>query len=145
MSQRKNGRFHNILIGYDGSPQSQKALEMAMAMANSMDAKLAVMTVTRPPEPATSVELHAVIDDFQERCAGELRKISGAARRNGIGVKTICAVGHPAEQIVRRAEEDHVDLIILGRRGTGTFAKLVLGSVSEQVLKYASCPVLVTT
>ena len=144
MSQR-NGRFHNILIGYDGSEESKKALDLALAIANTMDAKLTVMSVTRPPEPAILPELHAVIDESQEGCAGELRKISETARRSGIGVKTICAVGHPAEQIVRRADEDRVDLIILGRRGTGTFAKLVLGSVSEQVLKYASCPVLVTT
>ena len=53
------------------------------------------------------------------------------------------AVGHPAEQIIHRAETDKIDLIILGRRGTSMFQKMILGSISERVLRYAHCPVMV--
>jgi len=47
------------------------------------------------------------------------------------------AVGHPAEQVIHRAEVDGIDLIILGRRGRSMIARMMLGSVSERALRYA--------
>jgi nucleotide-binding universal stress UspA family protein len=58
-------------------------------------------------------------------------------------VETEVAVGHPAEQIIHKAEMMKADLVILGRRGTSLFEKWILGSVSERVLRYAHCPVMV--
>jgi len=88
--------------------------------------------------------LGAVIDDAREHYEKALRRIADAAQQNGIRVETAIAVGHPAEQIIHQAEQGHVDLIIVGRRGISTFAKIIMGSVSERVLRYAPCPVLVT-
>jgi nucleotide-binding universal stress UspA family protein len=51
--------------------------------------------------------------------------------------------GHPAEQIVRAAEEQHIDLILLGHRGHGVFERWLLGSVSRAVIAYASCVVMI--
>jgi nucleotide-binding universal stress UspA family protein len=60
-----------------------------------------------------------------------------------IEVKTGMAVGDPAEQIIRRAEADGMDLIILGRPGRSMISRMMLGSVSERALRYAHCPVMV--
>jgi len=65
------------------------------------------------------------------------------ARGQGLVVQTDIAVGHPAEQIIHRAELDGIDLIVLGRRGRSMIARMMLGSVSERVLRYAHCPVMV--
>jgi nucleotide-binding universal stress UspA family protein len=144
--QIKNGHFHNILIGYDGSPESERALAVGLSMARDMESTVEVLAVAFPPEPepATSGELQAVLDDARALYCAALAIIAASAKENGIHVETDIAVGHPAEQIIRRAEQNHADLIVVGRRGTSTFEKLVMGSVSERVLRYAPCPVLVT-
>jgi len=144
MGNRQNGRFHNILVGYDGSQEAEKAVEVGLAMASTLDSKIKVLAVAQPSEPPTAVELQAVVDDAREHYDNALRRIANSARENGIRIETAIAVGHPAEQIIRQAEQGHVDLIIVGRRGISTFAKIIIGSVSERVLRYAPCPVLVT-
>jgi nucleotide-binding universal stress UspA family protein len=144
MSGNRNGNFRKILVGYDGSRESEKALEVALAIANTMDSKVEILAVAQPSEPPTAVELEAVIDDARQHYDKALRRIADAAKENGIQVETKIAVGHPAEQIIRRAEQGLADLIVVGRRGITAFEELVMGSVSERVLRYAPCPVLVT-
>ncbi len=107
------------------------------------DATVLILAVARPPEPSISVELEAVLDDAKEHFEEAFRKILEKARSRGLEVKTDMAVGHPAEQIIHRAEVDGIDLIILGRRGRSMIARMMLGSVSERVLRYAHCPVMV--
>jgi nucleotide-binding universal stress UspA family protein len=55
-----------MLVGYDGSPQSEKAVEVAFSLADCIDSTVLIFAVARPPEPATSVELEAVLDDAKE-------------------------------------------------------------------------------
>ena len=70
---------------------------------------------------------------------------SGAStgEHEAVELRTDIAVGHPVEQIVHRAETDHVDLIVLGRRGKSRFERMLVGSTAEKVLRYAHCPVMV--
>jgi nucleotide-binding universal stress UspA family protein len=143
MGRRHNPFFRRILVGYDGSPQSEKAVDVAISLAQCIDASILVFAVARPPEPSTSVELEAVLDDAKEHYEEGFKKVAERAKQHEIQVETVMAIGHPAEQIIHRAETDHVDLIILGRRGKSLFAKLLLGSISERVLRYAHCPVMV--
>ena len=63
---RQNPHFRRILVGYDGSVQAEKAADVAISLAESLDATVLVFAVARPPEPATSVELEAVLDDARE-------------------------------------------------------------------------------
>lgn len=114
---RRHSQFKKILIGYDGSAQEEKATETALELARSLDAKVLRFAVARPPEPATMVEVDAMLDDAREHFEEQFKKITQHAKDLGIGFKTAIAVGHPVEQIVHRAETDHVDLIVLGRRG----------------------------
>jgi nucleotide-binding universal stress UspA family protein len=143
MKGRRHGRhFSKILVGYDGSAQAEKAVDVALSLAQCVDAKVLIFAVARPPEPATSVELEAVLDDAREHYEQGFKKIRERADEE-IEIQTEIAVGHPAEQIVHKAETEHFDLIILGRRGVSTFEKWLLGSISERVLRYAHCPVMV--
>jgi nucleotide-binding universal stress UspA family protein len=143
MTGRRHSIFKQILVGFDGSEQSKKAADTAVALARSLDARILLLAVARPPEPATSVELGAVLDDAKEHFEQAFIAVRDAARNAEVELQTDVAVGHPAEQIIHRAEQDKVDLIVLGRRGTSTFHKWILGSVSEKVLRYAHCPVMV--
>jgi len=141
--RRHNAHFRRMLIGYDGSPQSEKAVEIAFSLATCIDSTVLVLAVARPPEPATSVELQAVLDDAKEHYREGVKKILEEARAHNLKVETDMAVGHPGEQIIHRAEKERIDLIILGRRGRSMISRMMLGSVSERVLRYAHCPVMV--
>jgi nucleotide-binding universal stress UspA family protein len=141
--KRQNPHFRKLLVGYDGSPQSEKAVDIAFSLAECLDATVLVFAVARPPEPSTSVELGAVLDDAREHFEEGFKKILERARSHNIEVRTDMAVGHPAEQVIHRAEVDGIDLIILGRRGRSMIARMMLGSVSERALRYAHCPVMV--
>ena len=143
MSGRRHSVFQNILVGYDGSAQADKAAQVAFSMARAMDSRVLLFAVARPPEPATSVELEAVLDDAKEHYQEAFQKLVHAAREMNVDVQTEIAVGHPAEQIIHKAETARADLVILGRRGTSMFEKWILGSISERVLRYAHCPVMV--
>jgi nucleotide-binding universal stress UspA family protein len=140
---RRHSQFKKILIGFDGSTQSEKATEIGLSLAQSLDSKVLLFAVARPPEPATMVELSAMLDDAREHFEDKFKKIVMRAKALEVELETDIAVGHPVEQIVHRAETDHVDLIVLGRRGMSRFEKMIVGSTSEKVLRYAHCPVMV--
>lgn len=143
--RRQNPHFRKILVGYDGSAQAEKAADVALYLAESLDATVLLFAVARPPEPATSVEVEAVLDNAREHYEQGFKGIEEKARQRAVMLKTDIAVGHPAEQIIHRAEVDRIDLVILGRRGKSMFEKLIMGSVSARVLRYAHCPVMVVT
>ncbi len=143
MMGRRHSQFKKLLIGYDGSAQAEKATETALELARSLDAKVLVFAVARPPEPATMVEVDAMLDDAREHFEEQFKKIVERAKGLDVEVQTDIAVGHPVEQIVHRAETDHVDLIVLGRRGKSRWEKMLVGSTAEKVLRYAHCTVMV--
>jgi nucleotide-binding universal stress UspA family protein len=141
MRRRCNPHFHKILVGYGGSAHSEKAVDVALDLAHCLDSKVLIFAVARPPEPATSVELEAALDDAREHYEASFQKILERAAGNGVEIETAIAVGHPADQIVHKAELEAMDLIILGRSEHSRIRKL-LGSVSERVLSHAHCPVM---
>ncbi len=143
MIGRRHSQFKKILIGYDGSAQGEKATETALELAGSLDSKVLLFAVARPPEPATMVEVDAMLDDAREHFEEQFKKITQRAKELEVEFETAIAVGHPVEQIVHRAETDHVDLIVLGRRGKSRWEKMLVGSTAEKVLRYAHCPVMV--
>jgi nucleotide-binding universal stress UspA family protein len=143
MMGRRHSQFKKILIGYDGSVQAEKATESALELARSLDSKVLLFAVARPPEPATMVEVDAMLDDAREHFEEQFKKIILRAKDLDVELQTDIAVGHPVEQIVHRAETDHVDLIVLGRRGKSRWEKMLVGSTAEKVLRYAHCPVMV--
>jgi nucleotide-binding universal stress UspA family protein len=143
MKGRRHSQFQKILVGFDGSHQGEKATETALVLAKSLDSTLLVFAVARPPEPATMVELDAMLDDAREHFEVQFKKIVQRANELDVELRTDIAVGHPVEQIVHRAETDHVDLIVLGRRGKSRFERMLVGSTAEKVLRYAHCPVMV--
>ena len=132
-----------ILLAYDGSEPALKALDTALDLAQKYQAELYVITVAQPPDFSEDVETEAVIENsrsYHQRILKPVRHRVGAG-----GVKAVyeVAVGHTAEQIIYHADRYQVDLIVLGHRGKSLFQRLLLGSVSKQVVQYADRTVLV--
>ena len=143
MANRAKQVFEIILVAYDGSPQSQRAIDLAFSMADAMQSRLLILAVIRPPEPAARAELNAILDDAREHYEKSFIRLRERAKRIGLELETEIEVGHPAEHIVHRAEQTQAGLIIMGRRGISAFQRWMLGSISERVLRYAHCPVMV--
>jgi nucleotide-binding universal stress UspA family protein len=141
IKRRRNPHFRKILVGYGGSAHSERAVELAISLARCLDSKLLIFAVATPPEPSTAVELEAVLDDAREHYEAYFKKIQERTK-DEVDIETAIAVGHPAEQIVHKAEVEHMDLIVLGRSRMSIVERL-LGSTSERVLRYAHCPVMV--
>ena len=135
--------FHTILVAWDCSPQAEHALEVALSLASSTKASVLVLAVIRPPEPAESAELSAVLEDAGERYERSFVTMRERAKQAAVELKTEVAVGHPGEQIIHRAETAQASLIVMGRRSHTVFHRWMLGSNSERVVRSAYCPVMV--
>jgi nucleotide-binding universal stress UspA family protein len=141
--QRHDSIFRKILVGYDGSKYSEHAVSVALNLAHCCDAKLLVFAVARPPEPATRVELEAMIDDAREHFEEGFKHIQERAKEADVQIETAIVVGHPTEQIIHRAETENVDLVVLGHRGVSRFGVFKIGSTSDKVVRHAHCPVMI--
>ena len=145
MTGSKNGgRFGRILVGYDGSPESEKAFQVGLSIANALDSRLEILAVIQPGEPATSARASDVLERARKHYELALDRLLEAVNGRKDNIETSVVVGHPADEILRRAAQNHSDLVVLGHRGTSKFKDLDMGSVSEHVLACAPCPVLVT-
>jgi len=136
-----------ILVGLDGSNYSERALEWAAKEAAIRHAPLRVLAVhTVPvgwsgrgvPDPVDNELVVRTKAAAQELTDKVLAGIGGARPDGG----TVDAVnGIPADVLLRASED--ADMIVLGARGGGGFARLHLGSVSDQVAHHAHCPVVI--
>lgn len=136
--------FRKVLIGFDGSPAARKALQAALDLAQRYGAAVTALAVVRPPEFAElEAEVNAALAEARGPLADAFRWARAEARRAGVSLETRIQAGHPADTLVRVAREEGFDLIVLGRRGLTPVQRWMLGSVSERVLRYAHCPVMV--
>jgi nucleotide-binding universal stress UspA family protein len=133
----------NILVAYDGSESADRAFEFALELAKPFGASVTVLSVARPPEPATMVETEAILESATEHFEAHFRTLREKARKAGMEITTLVVVGHPAEQIVHAADQQAMDMIVMGHRGKSMIEKWLLGSVSKRVLSYAPCKVLI--
>src|SRR5450755_1264602 len=109
--------IRRILLGYDGSNSANHALDFAVDLARRYGAELHVLAVARPPEFGGEVETAAVIENSRRHCDRVLEPIKARLAGEAIRTSFHIAVGHPAEQMVRYAEEHAVDHIVVGNRG----------------------------
>jgi nucleotide-binding universal stress UspA family protein len=134
----------HILVAYDGSAAATKAFSLALELAEKYGAELRVLAVARPPEFGSEVETEAVIENSKQHYHKILRPLQAvASSQRTVAIHFEVAVGHPAEQIVRHAEDWKADLVVVGHRGRTFFERWLIGSVAKHVINHAPCAVLV--
>jgi nucleotide-binding universal stress UspA family protein len=140
------GKWKTILVGVDGSPSSRTALTWAAAEAAEHEADLVVLNVWErallPPIGSPSVPQSDVVDPSQlaaENLVQVIKEVLG--EDPPVLVQPRIKPGNPAEVLIEESED--AALLVVGTRGRGGFAGLVLGSVSQHVAAYAKCPVTV--
>ena len=137
--------FQKILVPLDGSEHSGRALETSIQLAKKLDSKLGLLTVysmTGVSAPSPDMAVIATEAAYNS-CKKVLAKAEQKVRSEKIEVETEFAEGNAVKEIVKKAKEGKFDLIVMGARGLSTFKKILVGSVSEGVIKSAPCPVLI--
>ncbi len=140
--------MNGIVVGIDGSEHSQHVLEWAMREAALQHAPLTVLTVHEVASNQWTGNPLIMVEDRPEQekarqAAEELvAKVASEIGATSPASVTVRAVsGLAAKELI--AASDGADLVVVGTRGDGGFAGLLLGSVSNQVTHHASCPVVV--
>ena len=129
-----------ILVPVDFSECSDKALEYALPFAKQFGAELTLLHVLQPCTPVPEMCPMPVGSLSQSKADLEaLRDLVG----DSVTCKTLVRSGNPHAQIVSAAKELDIDLIILSTHGHTGLTRAILGSTTEQVVRHASCPVLV--
>jgi nucleotide-binding universal stress UspA family protein len=132
-----------VLVPTDGSEQSMKAVQRALEMAEKQDARVTLMAVSyftgdfddMPPNVREKLEAEARENLQKARAIFDQKKVS---------VKVILESGLvPANNIIRRAEDDKFDRIIMGSTGATGLARALMGSTAAKVVAHAPCEVTV--
>lgn len=132
-----------IIVGVDGSPSSVQALRWAVQQARLMGAPICAVSAWDLPASPTWLAVEEDIDCREEGARtvldGAIKDATGDAEAVPVQREVVC--GHPAEVLVNASTD--AGLLVVGSRGHGGFAGLLLGSVSQHVVTHASCPVVV--
>jgi nucleotide-binding universal stress UspA family protein len=136
-----------ILVPTDGSEPARRAIDYACDLALKYGATIWLLHVVSPP-PALFHEGAFAIPDLQKALEDDGKEIIKEAERatRQCGVKDVQSVvvqGNPASGIIKFAETEGIDAIVMGRRGLSGIKEFVLGSVSHRVFHLAHCTVMV--
>ena len=139
--------FTHILLASDGSECAIKAADVAATLAGRFAARLTIINVYQP-FPTIGPYGEIVNGGLDERYITEIQEhaISRAGRtveEKGVSYQSRQEVGQPAAEIVRVAEAEGCDLVVLGSRGASGLTLFLLGSVCDRVVHHAHCPVLI--
>jgi nucleotide-binding universal stress UspA family protein len=137
-----------IVVGVDGSPSSERALDWAVREAAAHHAALTVLAVHPvlvsqwtgnpvrfPGDPTAEEEARQAAQEETNKVTSQL----GDAQPASVTVKVVS--GSPAAELIAASRD--ADLVVVGRRGGGGFASLLIGSVTAQVVNHAASPVAV--
>lgn len=136
--------FEKIVVAYDGSPHSKRALDVAIDLARKYNSRLYVVEVV---DPAALIGLgispvpQTVLDQLYQKAKNDVEE----ARRRAEGVNSEGEVleGDPATSILEFVDKVKADLLVSGSRGLSTLKRIFLGSVSSRLVSESKVPVLV--
>lgn len=135
------GVMNKILVGFDGSEGSEKALNRAMMLIDEEGELILLAVVPSPSDKAfvdeeiyhnLKVKAENLINDTIKNIGEQNFKITG-----------VVETGDPAAKIIDVANKFKVDLIVLGSKGTSELGQYLIGSVANKVVQYAAKPVMV--
>jgi len=131
---------HKILFPTDLSPASEFCLQQATDLARARGATLLICHVEEPPLAYGGGELYYGLPVEQRDLRTALEAV--VPTHSAVPFEHRLRSGDPASEIVRLAEEEAVELIVLGTHGRTGLKRLLMGSVAEAVVRRATCPVL---
>jgi len=131
-----------ILVPTDGSEAAKFAVDVALDIAKHKGAEIVTLFVVDVPH----ILLAHRVEEIIRKDVGQpaVNEVVIAAEKEGLKVKALIEEGHAADAILRVAEKENIDLIVMGTRGASVMKKLLLGlgSIASAVIAHAHCHVL---
>jgi nucleotide-binding universal stress UspA family protein len=144
-------KLKNILVPTDFSEYSKYALNYAIAFAQNFKARIILIHIT-PEREMDSIrqvstylqpgKLEELLRRRESEDRRQLEEFIPPELKKGMEVETVHKVGMPFLEIIRTAKERGVDLIVIGTHGRSGLSHMLFGSVAENVVRQAPCPVL---
>jgi nucleotide-binding universal stress UspA family protein len=145
--------YSNILVPYDGSTYSQKALKMAVNMASMFDSSLYLVNIVdvsavSPPGQIHSKNSRKTLDQIKAAVKTSvesyLQKIQKEYGDSGVIIKGFVLEGDATGKLLKFMQDRNIDLVIMGSKGLSGISKIkTLGSVSRKISELAECPVVI--
>jgi nucleotide-binding universal stress UspA family protein len=143
--------YTRILAALDGSDLAEQILPHVEALAEKFSATVILLRATTPVQQVVAAELGIegvfvdpmlIIEEERREAARYLEQVAERLRRRGITVQCVQPEGSPAKTILEHARGTNTDLIALTTHGHGGLGRLIFGSVADEVLRKAVCPLL---
>src|SRR5579883_2634614 len=141
------------MVPYDGSKYSQKALEMAVDLGNTLGATLYVVNVTdvsavNPPgwslSQGTRKTMVQIKKSVRNSSKLQLKKIHQKYKNFNVIMKEVVLEGNVVDKLLKFAQGKNINIIIIGSKGLSGISKIMtLGSTSRKIAEMAKCPVII--
>lgn len=136
--------YKHILLAYDGSENAMRAAKEAIKIASSSPESFIEVVYAVNIEKSKSEVLHAPsVEALEVMRRQKLSGVENLLKESDISYRVKILRGIPGPEIVKYANEQKVDLVVIGSRGLNALQQMVLGSVSHKVMKRVKCPALV--
>jgi nucleotide-binding universal stress UspA family protein len=137
--------FRRILVGANGEPESERAVEVAISLAKSLGAQVIVLGVIAPLSAETQAEGVGLEEasNTNVQIQEQVRKSAAAAHDLGVDVVSEVVDGDPEKEIERKSDEVSADLIVVGHRDISRVRRWLEGSTSETLVQTSKASVLV--
>ena len=136
--------IRRVLLGTDLGETVELATDRAFDLARRHGAELLVVSVIEPKDLRQQTGREDIRwDEVRDRRHDAAQELVARGRALGVAVSFLVWTGDPGESIVSAAEAENADLVVVGTHGRGPIGRLLLGSVSDHVVRNAPCPVLV--
>jgi nucleotide-binding universal stress UspA family protein len=149
--------FSKILVPIDGSEPSFHAARVAVNIANKFNSELIIIYVVVSPSKSeyanltglvTPKQVDMIIENAKKESRNWFKKIEDKVKEENSNIKISMKVLLTGiaiyGEVIQFAQQENIDLIVIGTRGRSGIKKLLLGSTASGVVTYANCPVLVT-
>jgi len=149
--------FSKILVPIDGSEPSFHAARVAVNIANKFNSELIIIYVVVSPSKSeyanltglvTPKQIDMIIENAKKESRNWFKKIEDKVKEENSNIKISMKVLLTGiaiyGEVIQFAQQENIDLIVIGTRGRSGIKKLLLGSTASGVVTYANCPVLVT-
>jgi nucleotide-binding universal stress UspA family protein len=136
--------FKKLLVAYDGSNDSRKALEIALELSRRFDSEVHMLTIIEqlPHYAATIGEVKEALAEITKEIEKRQTLACEEAREQGVEIKCRILPGHEVEAIIAYAQKGMFDALLLGRKGQSAILHTRSGSTAVQISTHAPCTVI---
>src|ERR1051326_1995400 len=142
---RARSKIRDILATTDFSDESLAGVRYAVALAEKLNAAVALLHVVEPPSRMAGMEAVAFVredSEVSELARVQLKRLAEQESRNGLKPTSFVRIGSPFHEITTAARKRAADLIVIATHGYTGAKRVLLGSTAERVVRHAPCPVL---